>query len=227
MNPRKTLYFVQMSLRGQSLPQFYDRFFKQDQNGIPPDTTKKLLIQMLAHCERAVPYYAELIRNLGASFFKDPEQYLLGIPILTKDIIRSRFDDLKSVDLPRREWNFNTSGGSTGEPVRFIQDREYEDRSGALKTLYSKWAGREIGEPEVRLWGSERDIIQSDREGILITGYKPNDYAGALLRLIKDPAMAKKMGNEARKRAVAEFSLELIAQRYVNLYRKLAGVRQA
>jgi phenylacetate-CoA ligase len=66
--------------------------------------------------------------------------------------------------LERRKWFFNTSGGSTGEPVRFIQDRDYAARIGAITLLFSKLAGREIGECEVRLWGSERDIIHGSEK---------------------------------------------------------------
>ena len=78
-----------------------------------------------------------------------------------------------------------------------------------------------------RLEGVTTDIIQSDREGILITGHNPSDYAEALLRLLRDPAMAKAMGNAACARAVSEFSLEHIVERYAQLYRELAGVTYA
>jgi phenylacetate-CoA ligase len=160
MNLRKAAYFALVRLRGQALGTYYERFLREDQNGIPPDTTKRLLVQMLAHCKRSVPYYAEVMRDLGGSFYENPEQYLRRFPILTKGTIRSRFDELKSSDLPRRRWYYNTSGGSTGEPVRFIQDWDFVVQSGAIKLLYSKLAGREIGECEIRLWGSIRDIIQ-------------------------------------------------------------------
>jgi len=164
MNLRKATYFALVRLRGQPLGTYYERFLREDQHGIPADTSKKLLVQLLAHCKQSVPYYAEVMRDIGDSFYEDPEEYLRRFPILTKDIIRSRFDDLKSTDLARRKWYFNTSGGSTGEPVRFIQDWEYAARSGAIKLLYSKLAGREIGELEVRLWGSERDIIHGSEK---------------------------------------------------------------
>jgi len=68
-------------------------------------------------------------------FEHDPEEYLRHFPVLTKDIIRSRFDELKSNDLRRRKWYFNTSGGLTGEPVRFIQDWEYAAKSEATKQI--------------------------------------------------------------------------------------------
>ena len=159
MNLRKATYFALVRLRGQPLGTYYERFLREDQHGIPPDTSKKLLVQLLAHCKQSVPYYAEVMRDTGDSFYEDPEEYLRRFPILTKDTIRSRFDALKSTDLARRKWYLNTSGGSTGEPVEFIQDWEYAARSGAITLLYSKLAGKEIGECEACLWGSGRDII--------------------------------------------------------------------
>jgi len=107
-----------------------------------------------------VPYYAEAMRERGDSFYADPEEYLRRFPILTRDTLRRRFDELKSTDLARRKWYMNSTGGSTGEPVQLIQDREFATRSGAITLLYSKLVGREIGEPQVYLWGSERDIVQ-------------------------------------------------------------------
>ncbi|MDF5706261.1 MAG: AMP-binding protein [Nostoc sp. S4] len=117
---------------------------------------------MLTHCYKFVPYYAKLIDSLPNKEIiqQKPELYLCQLPILTKDIIRTNFEQLKSTDLAQRQWYLNTSGGSTGEPIKLIQDAEYNDHSTAISLLYSYIAGRELGEPEVRLWGSERDIFQ-------------------------------------------------------------------
>lgn len=158
MNLRKWLYFTLVGLRGQRLGAYYERFLREDQDGIPPDTTKKLLIQLLAHCRQSVPYYMRVMRDLGDSFYDDPEEYLRRFPVLTKSTVRSHFDELKSVDLPQRRWYFNWTGGSTGEPLRFIQDWEYAARSGAISLLYSKLVGREIGECQTYIWCSARDI---------------------------------------------------------------------
>jgi len=161
MNLRQAAYFALCGLRGQALGTCYKRILREDQEGIPPDTTKKLLVQLLTHCKQSVPYYARVMHNMGDSFYENPKEYLRRFPILTKDILRNRFDDLKSTDLTRRKWYFSASGGSTGEPVKFIQDWESAARSGAVSLLYSKLAGREIGESEVNLWGSARDITES------------------------------------------------------------------
>ena len=78
-----------------------------------------------------------------------------------------------------------------------------------------------------RLEGVTTDIIPSDREGSLITGHNPDDYAEALMHFLRDPSMAKAKGNAARERVINEFSLEHIVERYAQLYRELAGVKHA
>lgn len=160
MNIRKWLYFTLLRVRGERIGTHYDRYIREDRNGISTDTTRKQLIQMLEHCQKNVPYYREIINRLGNNFYEDPEEYLKNFPILTKDLIRQHFDELKSADLPRRKWYFTASGGSTGEPIRLIQDYEFAARAGAITLFFSRLIGRETGECEVYLWGSERDIIQ-------------------------------------------------------------------
>jgi phenylacetate-CoA ligase len=138
---------------------YYERYVNQDHNGIPPDTTRKSLIQLLKHCQKLVPYYRDSMRKLGGSFEDDPFTYMQSLPILTKDIIRSRFDELKTNDINHRKWFFEATGGSTGESLRFIADNEQADRAFAVTTLFSKLAGKEMGESEVLLWGSPRDLL--------------------------------------------------------------------
>jgi phenylacetate-CoA ligase len=53
-----------------------------------------------------------------------------------------------------------TSGGSTGEPGQVIQDYDFSARAGAIQLLFSRLVGRETGECEVYLWGSEREITK-------------------------------------------------------------------
>jgi len=160
---RRNIYFALVGLRGQPLGRYYNKWLRELREGIPPGTTQGLLVRLLAHCRQSVPYYAGLMRDLGDSFTDDPEEYLRPFPILTKSMVRDRFDELKSVDLAQRTWYFNATGGSTGEPVRFIQDRAHAAQSGAISLLYSKLAGRDVGESTVYLWGSWRDTVR-DRE---------------------------------------------------------------
>jgi phenylacetate-CoA ligase len=99
------------------------------------------------------------------------------IPFLTKDIIRKNESELHSSDLSSRNFWYNTSGGSTGEPVRFIQDREYANWHKAIVRLYNEWTGYEVGLPRICLWGSERDImVGRERVKTYLARWLQNEY---------------------------------------------------
>src|SRR5262249_46731382 len=89
---------------------------------------------------------------------RNPRGVLHRLPILTKDLIRANFNRLQSQDNSRRNCQTNTSGGSTGEPVKLIQDDEYRDASAAVQWLSHDQLGSPLGAHHVRLWGSERDL---------------------------------------------------------------------
>lgn len=165
MNIRKWLLFSLVSLRGQALGKYYEQYLSEVETEIPRDATNKSLINLFRHCEESVPYYSSIIRNIDKSYNADPVDYLKNFPILTRDLLRDHFDKLKSSDLHDRHWYLNTTGGSSGEPAIFIQDWEYAAKAGAMKLLFSKLVGKEIGEREVRLWGSIRDLEKSS-EGL-------------------------------------------------------------
>ena len=73
-----------------------------------------------------------------------------------------------------------------------------------------------------RLEGVTTDIISSEREGVLISGHNPQDYADAILYLLNNPARAHEMGQAARQRAVEEFSLKNTTYQYAQLYQNLS-----
>jgi phenylacetate-CoA ligase len=65
---------------------------------------------------------------------------------LTKQSIRSNFDRLQSRDNSGRNCQVNTSGGSTGEPLKLIQDDDFRDASAALRWLTQYQLGCEVGQ---------------------------------------------------------------------------------
>ncbi len=160
MNVRALLYFQAHQWVGIPIGRDYRLLVREEYTGQPEDITRALLIDLLSHCQRSVPYYAALMDKLGTGYLEDPAAYLAQLPILTKDTIRQNFDKLKSTDLGQRKWKYNTSGGSTGEPLRLIQDNDFYALTGAIQWLSFHWAGREIGKVAARVWGSERDILQ-------------------------------------------------------------------
>lgn len=122
----------------------------------------QLIKALLLHAYENVPYYRRIIDQQGGLAMIEKERAkgaLAALPLLTKTLIRENWEDLKSRDLPSRKWYYNTSGGSTGEPVKLIQDWTFHQQAQAVKELYDLWTGYRAGMPKVILWGSERDLL--------------------------------------------------------------------
>lgn len=125
---------------------------------------KKELYQFVCFAIQHVPYYKDM--GFSLSDFKEQSIYedIRKFPILTKDIIRKEKERLLP-DIDIGDWTFdNVSGGTTGEPVRFRHSGKFFDFEQASKLLFDEWAGRKIGDSQIRLWGSERDIISGKKD---------------------------------------------------------------
>jgi phenylacetate-CoA ligase len=144
--------------KGDRRYQYYDAYREEYAEGIPPDTTRNALRGLLNHASTHVPYYRDVIARCGG--VADPLDTLHRMPLLSKHVIRREGERLHSDDLSSRKWYYNTSGGSTGEPVRLIQDSVYDAQTEAVAQLHLHLVGRDFGQPQVLLWGSERDILQ-------------------------------------------------------------------
>jgi phenylacetate-CoA ligase len=163
MNWRKPILFTLLYLSGSKVPEYLSEI-KRVEN--LPDQQKESyqkekLEKILLHAWKNVPYYTKVLTKTGV--VKDNKVNLKNfhkIPILTKEIIRKEGKNLYSKDYQKRGFYKNTSGGSTGEPVEFIQDKEYDDWNNATKIYYKILGGQNIGEKELRLWGSERDLLE-------------------------------------------------------------------
>ncbi len=115
-----------------------------------PNTHKKYTIdEILDHAFNNVEYYRE---------FKGCK--LAELPILTKDIIRNNFSDLHCDDIYNRQTYINTSGGTTGEPVKLVQDTEYRKNFRLTTYKQKQEIGYNFAEPLIKIWGSERDILK-------------------------------------------------------------------
>ncbi len=158
---RRALYDLFCKIRGIHVPKYIRQYREADASEQRSSIFTSKLKTLLLHCQHSVPYYRRLFQasGIGVGTDHDPFAALKLLPQLTKPILRQQSQELCSDDLGKRVWFTNTSGGSTGEPVRLIQDREYSERSAAVTELYSNWAGIEYGEPRIHLWGSERDLF--------------------------------------------------------------------
>jgi phenylacetate-CoA ligase len=120
---------------------------------------RKKLYLLIKYASQNIPYYQGIIKEQNLRFSEDTiSKDIKKFPLLTKDVIRNHFDELYK--FRDNTYYRNTSGGSTGEPVIFYQDKHYFEWATANKILFNEWAGRKIGEPMVKLWGSLRDILR-------------------------------------------------------------------
>jgi len=161
MNLRKFLVFTIYRLRGQRYGAYYRHYLKESREGISPRTTCDLLKKLLNACLETDPYYSKLLKQSGYAPGDDPFQALKKLPILTRSTIHERFKELQSADLLMKHWEVNSTGGSTGESIQFIQDRDFYARASAISLLFSKLIGKELGEKEIFLWGSLHDVNPS------------------------------------------------------------------
>ncbi len=119
------------------------------------------LKRLLSFACRHVPYYREVLKSCkvvngsGAVNLNNFDR----IPLLEKKTLRAGFDKLKSDEQHKLNWRYTTSGGSTGEPVCVIHDKEYSDWGQATKILDDEWSGYSIGTKQILLWGSEQDLF--------------------------------------------------------------------
>ncbi len=124
----------------------------------------QLLESVLTEAVTNVPYYRDTFRTNGLAV--DGELTLDSIdklPVLTKSDLQENFDRLKHDSIERFSWYVNRSGGSTGEPTKFIQCESYQYWSYAIATYLNERAYYRDGYPRVKLWGSERDVFDVDQ----------------------------------------------------------------
>lgn len=109
---------------------------------------------LLAHAERTVPYYRETFRELGirSEDVRTHEDFA-QLPVLTKDILRERKDELVSEAVDRSTLLAHHSGGSTGVPVTFYRDRSYLDASDAGMYRNLEQCGWRPGDMVAFVWG--------------------------------------------------------------------------
>ncbi|MBB5018888.1 phenylacetate-CoA ligase [Chitinivorax tropicus] len=116
----------------------------------------------LTDCGQHVPYYRDLFAKLAF----DPVAItslsdLARLPILTKDIIRREFEQLKSSQAEPMKL-FSTTG-STGDPLRFFISNTRVSHDVAAKWRATRWWDVDIGDREMVIWSSPIELTKQDR----------------------------------------------------------------
>jgi phenylacetate-CoA ligase len=125
---------------------------------------EKQLRQIISFAYEYVPYYRNLFKDLGlvpgnVRIIEDLEK----LPVLTKDIIKIHWEELKPVNLSSMKYYTQATGGSTGTPLNYRLSKQDRFLGGAL--LYRGWGygGFELGDRMVFLAGSSLDIGTKSR----------------------------------------------------------------
>lgn len=74
--------------------------------------------------------------------------------------------------------------------------------------------------------GGMPDMIEHQQNGYLAQPYEPNDLAAGIAWILGDQERYQKLCDRAREKAVQEFSLELQAQRYLELFNEVLSTAE-
>ena len=111
--------------------------------------------QLVDDAYRYSPYYRELFDSLSLKpgdiqTFEDLEK----IPPLTKEIIRERYDDIILRGKPGLHYRHTSTGGSTGNPTRYVKDNDSWGFDNAFNLLMWKQTGYRLGDRFLALGSS-------------------------------------------------------------------------
>ncbi len=167
MNWRKSLIYFLFHLKGSSFSRNLKdikkwEFASREQI---EEISRRKLVDLLLHSYNNIPYYRKILQEREAVIDGQVRlENFSRIPILTKDIIRKEAYNLCPGDIIKRRPYWNASGGTTGEPVKFIQDQYYCEWEMAHQIYFNELHGLQIGQPEVRLLGSISDILKAKED---------------------------------------------------------------
>jgi phenylacetate-CoA ligase len=117
------------------------------------------LHSLLVFAKHNVCYYSDTFKSVGvdvasASACTDFER----IPTLTKCSIREHLQDLIANTADRSHMFANATGGSTGTPMEFYQDRQVQTVSDAMDAYVRGWWGIKPYDRTASVWGADREF---------------------------------------------------------------------
>jgi phenylacetate-CoA ligase len=120
---------------------------------------------IVAFAAANVPYYAERLS-------KHPGE----IPLLEKDAVRERLDDLLTRDAEKSQVKLGHTGGSTGKPLAFWYDAAKHElmRAGMMRGFMM--SGWRPGQKVLNFWGARQDVAAG---GVFGLGSAWSDFIAA------------------------------------------------
>ena len=99
----------------------------------------KKLQELIVHAYLNVPYYKEKLgaHSIKPNMIHDFDDFS-GMPFLTKMDIKNNLDRLTGTNIPKSQWLYITTGGSTGIPVGFYLQKGMS-RARELAFMTTQW----------------------------------------------------------------------------------------
>lgn len=116
----------------------YNKNLKKSQSQIENEQFE-LLKNNLIYCYENIPYYKKIFKESDFDPYKMiSKNELKKLPYLTKDIIRSEYDNLQNPLISKSEYVEHFTSGSTGEKLKFLIPKElmYKKNTAFLYRFY-------------------------------------------------------------------------------------------
>jgi glycosyltransferase involved in cell wall biosynthesis len=72
--------------------------------------------------------------------------------------------------------------------------------------------------------GGITDAVRHDETGLIVNAAAPREIADAIRRLARDTALAERLASHGRRLALTEFTREISAKKFSDLYSRVSGV---
>lgn len=117
------------------------------------------LKSLLNHAYKNVPYYEKAIKEaIGHPDDIKTMADFAKLPILEKKDIRNSSKALVALNFNISRMVADSTGGSTGETIRYYEDRNELSHRFASAVRSDMWAGLQLGERYAQIWGSILDL---------------------------------------------------------------------
>ncbi len=117
------------------------------------------LKKMLHHAYQQCPYYRQRFNEVGLhpSDISKLED-LSNLPSLEKSDIQKHQAEMIAGNWPKNDLIRDQTGGSTGQPISFVMNKQRYESRVAAAWRHDAWAGLEVGNRTAYVWGAARDI---------------------------------------------------------------------
>lgn len=142
------------------------------------------LQRVVDYAYQYVPYYQRTFKEAGFNpdDLKQDQGSLSRLPILTREIIRSNWEDLLTTQPERRrQLSKLTTSESTDKPFDFMRDTTFRDAVTADIQRHMGWAGWDLGDLQALIWGvsckpDKWQTIRSQLKDLVWNRFQTNEF---------------------------------------------------